>query len=367
MYIDDFDDILGNPVLEDSLLHYAQDSSFNYLCLYDLHSLNFSDEDEMDDLASFISRARQDFGIVDVGAVGETYTFFQNKIKNYNNSRTNSDEKFNVFNLEFEFWVTSSVEPGGYYCDTYLQQANCDCDTAGAFQYYIGLLHKIDSLAQLQNTICETYVGWFNQGQGQQIQQNSDRILLHAYRTSPSSVFSYSKTRLSYLAANNQEVYVAPIFSAQPSFMGPWMEDHSQAEAFDQYEEDFDNYSASWKQYINLIGYQWFDWEYMPKPVSGATSIGPAFDFNDTGASLAASIYPNPAHDQLGIHVHVNAHAIGEISVMDLQGKNILTRKEDLLAGDNKVALSLENLEAGMYLLQVRTNEGTLNERIIIQ
>ena len=35
IYIDSFDDILGNTVKEDSLLQYAVDSSFNYLALYD--------------------------------------------------------------------------------------------------------------------------------------------------------------------------------------------------------------------------------------------------------------------------------------------------------------------------------------------
>ena len=270
MYIDDFDAILGNTQKEDSLLQYMQDSSFNYLALYDLGSLDYSNTSEMNMLSSFIVKARTQYGIPNIGSVGETFSFFKDNIKSYNNSRANANEKFNVFNLEFEFWTEPSVQPGGYYCVKYLQPGGCNCDTAGAFRYYISVLHSMDSLAATQNAISETYVGWFNQGQGQQIQANVDRILLHAYRVDNTSVWGYSKTRLGYLAANNQMVNVAPIFSSEQIFMGPWLDNHSQQEAFEQYETDFQNDNSSWKPYINLLGYQWFDWSNMRKPAAGA-------------------------------------------------------------------------------------------------
>lgn len=280
LYIDKFSQILGNSVKEDSLLNYAQDSSFNYFALYDLHSLNLNNSNTADMLGVFIKRAKENFGIQYVGAVGETASSFLNKIGPFNSSRSNDNERFNVFNLEFEFWTSSSVNPGGYYCIQYLQQANCSCDTSGGFKFFIQQMHLIDSLAAVQQVISETYLGWFNQGQASQIQNNVDRILLHAYRTGTSSLFSYSKTRLQYLASNNNLVDVAPIFSSEPIFMGPWLDSHSQLEAYNKYKTDFDNDNSSWKQYINVLGYHWFDWEYMPKPDSASfypsiTASGP--------------------------------------------------------------------------------------------
>lgn len=272
MYIDHFNNIIGNTVKEDSLLHYAQDSSYNYLALYSLQSLSLSNTSTANMVASFIKRARDVYGIQYVGAVAESFSTIQNKIAPYNNSRADDHEKFNVFNLEFEFWTTSSVQPGGYYCTQYLQQANCSCDSSGGFKFFIDQMHKIDSLAAQQQVISETYLGWFNQGQAQQIQRNVDRILLHAYRTGTSSLYSYSKTRLQYLASNNSPVDVAPIFSAEPNFMGPWLGSHSQAEAYNQYETDKNADNSSWLQYINLLGYTWFDWEFMPKPVPGTST-----------------------------------------------------------------------------------------------
>ena len=272
LYIDSFIDIIGNSTKEDSLLHYAQDSSFNYMAMYDLHLLNLSNPATADLLGAFIKRAKENFGIQYVGAVGESYSSFKNKIGPFNNSRSDDNEKFNVFNLEFEFWTTSSVNPGGYYCLQYLQPNNCSCDTSGGFKFFIEQIHKIDSLAEVQQVISETYLGWFNQGQGSQIQQNVDRILLHAYRTGTSSLFGYSKTRLQHLASNNVMVDIAPIFSAEPDFMGPWLETHPQLEAYSKYKSDFDNDNSAWKQYINVLGYHWFDWGFMPKPPPGPFS-----------------------------------------------------------------------------------------------
>jgi len=272
IYIDKFSQILGNPTKEDSLLNYAQDSSFNYLALYDLQSINFNNATSVGKLAAFIRKARTSYGVQYIGAVCESYSSFQSKIAPYNNGRTNADEKFDVFNLEFEFWINSSVNSSGYYCQQYLAANGCSCDTAGAFQFYIDQLHKIDSLAATQNALSETYVGWFNQGQGQQIAENVDRVLLHAYRTDASSVFGYSKSRLSYLASFSQQVDVVPIFSSEPDFMGPWLNSHSMTEAYATYQADFNADNSSWKPYIRLLGYQWFDYGFMPKPVPGAPS-----------------------------------------------------------------------------------------------
>ena len=289
IYLDGFRNILGNTVKEDSVLQYASDSSFNYIALYDLQTINFNNSTSVNQLASFIRKARETYGIASIGAVGESYTTFLNKIAPYNNSRTNVNEKFNVFNLEFEFWTTSSVNPGGAYCTAYLQPNGCSCDSSGGFKFFISNMHLIDSLATTQGAISETYVGWFNQGQGSQIQRNVNRILLHAYRTDPSSVYGYSKTRLQYLASNNSVVNVAPIFSNESIFMGPWLNTHQQSEAFTKYKSDFQADNSSFVQYINMLGYQWFDYGYMPKPAPGTGTT--TSTFTPTITALGATTF----------------------------------------------------------------------------
>lgn len=270
MYVNGFFSILGNAVKEDSLLRYAVDSGFNYLALYELHRLSLSSSPtNVAKLSAFMHKARVSYGIQNIGAVGESYNSFANHIVPYNSSRTNASEKFNVFNVEFEFWSNASTGPGGYYCTQYLQPSGCSCDTAGAFRFYMNLIRKVDSLAASQGIISEIYVGWFNQGQAQQMQRTVDRILLHSYRINETTLYSYAKTRLQYLASNNTPANVIALFSAEPTFMGPWLQSHSQIEAFQKYAADMNNDPNTWKQYINLQGFTWFAYGFLPKPAAG--------------------------------------------------------------------------------------------------
>ncbi len=366
MYINNFDEILGNTVKEDSLLNYARDSSFNYLALYDLSSFNLANQNTAATMAAFIKRARQNFGIQYVGAVCESYPEFQNRIAPFNQNRSDDMEKFNVFNLEFEFWTTSSVNPGGYYCNQYLQPNNCSCDTSGGFKFYIDQMHKIDSLAMVQGVLSETYLGWFNQGQAQQIQHNVDRILLHSYRTNTSSLYSYSKTRLSYLASNNAVTDVAPIFSSEPIFMNNWLDGHSQIEAYNQYSNDFAADNPAWKQYINVLGYQWFDWGYMPKPSQNTfnptiTPSGPVSFCSGESVTLTATtgdtyLWSNGATTQ-SIVVDASGNYTCDVT---LSNQTRTTSQQIVTVNNNpQVTISAGSVSAGATPLTANATPGS--------
>ena len=97
---------LGNTTKENAILTYAQGNGYNYINFYDLGSINWSSTTEKNQLASFMSRGRTQYGILQFGAIVEVYSFFTNNILPYNKSRNSSNEKFDVINLEFEFWVS---------------------------------------------------------------------------------------------------------------------------------------------------------------------------------------------------------------------------------------------------------------------
>jgi hypothetical protein len=272
LYVNQFSSILGNIPAEDSLLNYAQSNGFNYLALYELHLVqaqhdltNFSASAP---LAAFINKAKTQYGILNVGAVAENYWFFQNRIHVYNQLHSNANEKFDVFNLEFEFWQTASTGPSGYYCTTYLQPAGFPCDTSGAFDFYINELRKIDSLAATEGHISETYVGWPNAGQCHEIVATCDRVLVHAYVTNDNIAYGYTQTRLSYFGTAASTANIIVIFSSEPAFMGPWLNSNPEYTAWNTYSGDFSNETATWVSGINLIGYQWFDYTDMPYDLS---------------------------------------------------------------------------------------------------
>ncbi len=268
-YVNGFSGILGNTTAENTLLNYAQGNGFNYLCLYDVSGLNLTSTTVKNQFASFISRAKGQYGITQVGVCSETYTFLSTYIVPYNIGRSAS-EKVDVLNFEFEFWVSSTI--AGQYCSKYLSPAGFSCDTAGAFAYAKTQFQLIDNLAAANGLISEVYFGWPNKGQLQWFAQRADRILMHAYRTSDVDVYSYSKGRLENAASINSSVKIIVIFSSESSFMGPWLSSHTITQPYTTYAAGLSAETASWKQYINLQGYHWFKYTTMPATTTTTVS-----------------------------------------------------------------------------------------------
>ena len=200
-------------------------NAFNYIAFYSLSGFDFTSTTKKNLLAAFIRRAKTSYGINMVGAVGENSTRFFNEILPYNNGRTSQLERFDVFNFEFEWWNSNSI--ANLYCNKYLIPNNLPCDTAGAWAFAWQEFRKIDSLANANGLMSENYLGWPDRGRMQDLCSIADRILLHAYLQDDSSLYSYSRTRLTYAASIGSPVTILPIFCAKPAYMGPWLDTNS--------------------------------------------------------------------------------------------------------------------------------------------
>jgi hypothetical protein len=94
--------VLGNTVSENARLSYIQSKGFNSIQLYGLYSV-FGNTTAQNNLASFISRARSNYGILNVGCImGRGNSGFISALS-YNNS-VPAISRFNDFNKENEFW-----------------------------------------------------------------------------------------------------------------------------------------------------------------------------------------------------------------------------------------------------------------------
>jgi len=268
-YVNGFNTILGNSSAETTLLNYTQANGYNYLCLYSLASLDLTSSSVKSKLASFISRAKTQYGVIEVGAAGEIYSFFSNYIIPYNLGRPAS-EKIDVLNFEFEFWIASTV--ADQYCSQYLTPNHLACDSAGAFAFAKMQFTQIDQAAAANGLKSEVYFGWPNKGQMQWYAQRADRILLHAYRTSDSDIYTYTKNRLMDIASVNTQVEVIIIFSSESEFMGPWLASHPITKPYETYSTAFAAETGTWKNYIKLQGYQWFKYSTMPPTAVSASA-----------------------------------------------------------------------------------------------
>lgn len=353
LYVDGFASIIGNTEREDSLLNYAQQNGFTYLALYELHLVhaanNLTTVPTSVPLANFIAKAKTMYGITEVGACAENFWWFDNIASVYNSIHANPNEQIDVYNLEFEFWNTGSVSAGQYYCTTYLTPGGYSCDTSGAFAFYMKELTSMDSLAAIDGTINEIYVGWFNQHQATQMKAKADRILLHSYVNNVNNVYSYAQTRLSYLGNTAGLVDVMPIFSSEPAFLGPWLVTNPEVNTYPMYTTGFGNDVGSWKANINLIGYQWFAFSFMP--------YGLPLGVEETNWN--SNVYPNPFSSEIIIENLNNENV--EISIVDMMGHLVYHSNSSA----NPIQIDLSELSMGFYQLYLIQSDNIITKKLI--
>jgi len=273
MYVDGFASILGDIAQEDALLAYAQTHEIETLLLYELHIVhanhNLPNATTNQVLADFIYKAKTSYGITEMGATAENSDFFTNVIDAYNNSRTEPLEKFDIYNLEFEYWISSATNAGGYYCTTYLSPNGLPCTEQGAFEYFVSILETMNTLADnnVHPITTEAYVGWTSTAQAAIIATKLDKLRLHAYVSSPTTAFGYADDRLIDFANGNPGLDVSIIYSAEPAFMQTWLESNSMLAAENTFTTDWVSGSTSWANNINLDGFTYFAFGFMPNIV----------------------------------------------------------------------------------------------------
>jgi len=254
LYVDNFDDMLGDTSKENTLLRWCKKYKIKVIGLYDLNTI-LQNSSNNTALAKFIKKSKNSYGIKQVAAIRGLGIQFNQTLTIYNNTRTDTVERFNVFNLENEWWNNGT---------------SCD------FSCWTNYLKEMNTAAHaaVPPLLAEEYIGWFQNPTGQeQLQADtlvyySDRILVHDYRISPD--FSYMQSRLGYLGkaakAQGKIINIIVIFSAEPGFMGNYFDVNGQDHSFDDaYAEIVSQHNAATfngKKNIKIVGYQVFDYSY---------------------------------------------------------------------------------------------------------
>ncbi|MFH0760390.1 MAG: hypothetical protein V2A67_02650 [Bacteroidota bacterium] len=275
LYVNGFDDILGNATLEDSLCDYIKECRFNQVLLYSLNNINWQLKKVRTQLRSLIGRFRNECGVEKVGAIGENLDMFLDHVHPYNlSSSTSVDQRFNIYDLEFEFWSDKAITD--YYCDAYLRNAGYACTQEGAFSYVTYMLKRLTSLKKdLPDLETEIYIGWVKPELAVQLPALVDRIMPAVYISAlPNGTIdlynpSDQRLRLQYLAAGGP-FKLLPIFngdrtSSDPDLY-PWLiKGHTVCEPWLNYLAGFNaETNQDIIKNVHLEGYQWFTYQGMP-------------------------------------------------------------------------------------------------------
>jgi len=369
LYVNKFKHILGDEVAENELLSYALDSGFNYLLLYNMdyikHNLyDITDPAEAVVFANFIEKAKTEYGIVQVGVVGENNESFD-KIETFNNLyNSNWHQTVDVLNLEFEFWANTAKSTFGYYCTKYLTPNSFPCTNQGAFDYSFPQMTAIDQRAQSMQCISEIYLGSPNSQRLSEISEVTDRILLHHYRASDTynngnSIYNYKTYRLQEIAQSTRQPSIMPIFSARSYHMGPWLESHSITQPMDTWLNGQNSYyNDASVQNLNISGYQWYRYSDLKPSATMASSQ----NSSPTGENWSL-ITPNSKVEtivnvtQFDEYTAVGFEGENEgsylIQIIDMSGKIIFTETTD---AENQVKINTTAIQKGVYVVMVRDN-----------
>lgn len=318
MYVYTLDSILNDASgkTQDVLLRYCRDSSINALTL-SVGALNLhTSPSYVTKLASFMKKAKSRYGIKYFSAVFSDYNTLFNEIHFYQNSRTDSLEKFSYYNYEFEYWnnnfYTSTGTGETDYCTKYLQPEGFSCDSVGAWNYFKKYIKRVDSLAQADNILSSLYIGVKSKDtlKNRFIANTVDLIMIACYKSSPTDLYQTNTTgKLTAFSKANHKVNVIPIFSSLSQSASEnlkiWLKvpptgKHAESSAMPYFMSEYNdpaNLSTAVRSKLNIIGYQWFKYGGMPKDSTFTaitlTPTGLSAIPSNTGATLSWTTIAN--------------------------------------------------------------------------
>ena len=279
LYVDGFIDILGNKAKENELLTLASENNFKSLILYDLDKIDkklfhLADSTKNNDLINFIKKAKTVYKIKEIGASGENGGFFINEIDVYNKTRKDPLERFDVYNLEYEYWKTTKSDLGGYYCENYLRKNGIPCTREGSYKYYLETLSIMNCLAEESDTPIkvEAYIGKYQNKEIKHITNNVDRLLISSYESSPKKAFKNIKNRLNIFIRNNAKIELSIILSSEVRYMGGFLKYSS----LDEAENELLSYLNIDQNKLNFTGFTYYNYSYLKKSLD-------FFNFRKTG------------------------------------------------------------------------------------
>jgi hypothetical protein len=274
LYVDNFNNILGSYNLENKLLEFSRKNDIHTLILYELDKVNkrlpLSDSLKNGALAKFISRAKLEYNIKEISASGESGDFFLKAIHPYNKSRKKAEEKFDVYNLEYEYWYEKASSEGGYYCETYLKKGQLPCNRKGSFTYYIEALTIMKLLAEEEShpVKIEAYIGKFTKEEALELDHHLDRLLIHAYVKNPDKSYNYTKERLKLLSELNSKISISIIFSSEMNFMGRWLSKNDFKKAEEIFFKELNKDDKELTKTLNFEGFTYYNYSYYQKSLN---------------------------------------------------------------------------------------------------
>ena len=97
---------------------------------------------------------------------------------------------------------------------------------------------------------------------------------------------------------------------------------------------------------------------------NGSFAYSPIVKLNFTGRG-SIKIYPSITHGELHVELNATKQEATTVMVLDLAGRLLSSRKMPVLAGYNRIDLTVNNLPAGEYILKLVNNSDNIITRFV--
>lgn len=78
-------------------------------------------------------------------------------------------------------------------------------------------------------------------------------------------------------------------------------------------------------------------------------------------------VYPNPAENIVNVTVSSKENTNANVTITNLMGQVVYTQNMSLVAGNNAIQLDVANYNAGVYVVNVKTNTGISSQKVIVR
>ena len=288
LYLNDFNLIVGDSTEENLVYSWVQNNNINHVYCYDLTGV-LSTLTGRNNVRNFNETIRT-FGVTHIGGIGASErtlvgsgTTGDNSRLYYNNECTIPEQRYDILNLESEFWNYNGNSPyiipgtngqlrwdnGG--TDDWESQ-NSSIYTSGhsnslSTDFYIGLIRdgkNSPATPPLIDKVSPSDIAL-------NLVNNTDRVLLTCYLTTDQFTgttdagFNEIVNNLTLLGTaattSSKVIDVVILFNAKDEFMKSYFVNHLLDEAYDNVLTSFNNTSFIGKEGINLIGYMIYGYQ----------------------------------------------------------------------------------------------------------
>jgi len=269
LYVDNFNSILGDKKKEKKLLDFSYENDITTLMLYDLHLIRkrmpIDHSNKAQVLANFISWAKRKYKIKKVIAIGENSEIFINYIHEFNQSRNLEIERFNAYNIEYNYWDIEKSRLGSYNCENYLRKAKVPCTQEGSFNYFMQTISVLKVLSEEANykLDIEAYLDSFTKNQMSKLKKFDIKYRINACACYSNSCSKEIENELETLSNNGFNNKVSIVFSSDIFSMGGQFK----YKPLNQIEDDFKKYAEKYEN-INFSEFTYYNYSSLSKAIA---------------------------------------------------------------------------------------------------